>query len=398
MPGREVFIISYSRTPIGKFQRSLAEVEVAKLGGIVIKSAIERAGISPELVDEVIMGNVLQAGLGQNPARQAAYHAGIPAYINGYTVNKVCASGMKAVANAVSTIKAGDAEIVVAGGMENMSRAPFIVPYSVRAGVRLAYKGGPTLIDCLTHDGLISFVDGRSMAEIAEAIAKARGVTRRHADEFAYLSHMKAHEATVKGYFKDEITPVNIKMNGKQVALEHDEGIRSDTTVEKLSKLPPAFEGFDIVTAGNAPPLSDGAAALLLASKEAVKQHKLEPAARILGYTWAALDYENFVEAPIPAVKKLLEKLNMRINDFDLFEHNEAFAVSSILVARGLEIPFEKLNVFGGALALGHPLGASGARIIITLINALKRNGLSRGLATICHGGGGAMAIALELT
>lgn len=397
MPGREVFIISYSRTPIGKFQRSLAEVEATKLGGIAVKSTIEKASIPTGLIDEVIMGNVLQAGLGQNPARQAAYHAGIPAHVNGYTVNKVCASGMKAVANAVSAIKAGDAEVIVAGGMESMSRSPFILPASVRTGVRLAYRGGPTLIDCLTHDGLTSFIDGKSMAEIAEAIARARGVTRRQADEFAYLSHVKAHEATVKGYFKDEITPVNIKMNGKQITLEHDEGIRSDTTLEKLSKLPPAFEGFEIVTAGNAPPLSDGAAALVLASGEAVKRHKLEPVAKILGYAWAALDYENFVEAPIPATKKLLEKLGMNITDFDLFEHNEAFAVSSILVARGLEIPLERLNVFGGALALGHPLGASGARIIITLINALKKYNMRRGLATICHGGGGAVSIAVEL-
>ncbi|MDJ0270691.1 MAG: thiolase family protein [Aigarchaeota archaeon] len=393
---REVWIVGYARTPIGKFLKSLADVEAPKLGAIAIKAALERSGVEPGQVDEVIMGNVIQAGIGQNPARQAAYYAGIPPQVDGYTVNKVCASGMKAISNAASAIISGDAEIVVAGGMESMSRAPFLLTPDIRSGVKLLYEAGPPLIDSMTRDGLVNFHDGKSMIEIAERIARAKGVTRREADEFSLNSHLKAYRATTSGYFNEEITPVDILVGSRRVRLEHDEGIRPDTTLEKLSQLPPAIRGGEIITAGNSPQLSDGAAALVLASDKAVSEYGLKPLARILGYTWAGLDIENFPEAPIPATRKLLRKLDMRIGDFDLFEHNEAFAVSSIIVARTLGIPFEKLNIYGGAIALGHPLGASGARIVMTLVNALRRNKLSRGLATICHGGGGAMSLALE--
>lgn len=394
----EPVIVSYVRTPTGRFGKTLSKLKAPELGAIAIKEAIARAGIEPSEVDLVVMGNVIQAGIGQNPARQAAIEAGVPENVDSYTVNMVCSSGMQAIINACQAIAAGDANVVVAGGMESMSNSPLLIPSKVRWGFKFSYNiPALPIIDSVTHDGLMDFKDSLSMGEIAERIAKAKGVTRREADEFAYNSHMKASDATRKGYFERELAHVDLVKDGYRIALSEDETVRPDTDVEKLSKLPPAFDGCDIMTAGNSPPMSDGASALVITSRRKCTSLKIEPVAKVLGYSWGAYDRLNFVEAPVPVTKKLLERLDLRISDFDLIEHNEAFAVASIIVARELGIDYDRLNIFGGAVALGHPIGSSGARIVVTLLNALNVKGMKRGLATICHGGGGATSIAVEL-
>ncbi|MER3601729.1 MAG: acetyl-CoA C-acyltransferase [Nitrososphaerota archaeon] len=394
---REAYIVSAARTPIGVLLGSLRGLSAAKLGGIAIQAALKRAGLEGKEVQGVVMGNVLQAGLGQNPARQAAYYAGLPESVNAYTVNLVCASGMMAIANAHNEIRLGYRDVMVAGGMESMSNAPFLLSAELRSGLRFLYQLRVPLVDAMTWDGLIDFRSGRSMGEIAERLARERGLSRRELDEFAYLSNLRAAEAWDEGLFAEEVVPVELEAQGQRKQVTQDEGIRRDTSLEKLLQLRPAFPGGDLVTAGNSPKLSDGACALVLASGRAVKERGLKPLARILGYSWGALDLENFPEAPIPVTRSLLERLRLRIEDFDLIEHNEAFAVSSLLVLKGLGISIDRYNVNGGAIALGHPLGCSGARIVATLLYALKARGLRRGLATICHGGGGAMSLALEL-
>ena len=392
----DVVIVSAVRTPIGKFGQSLAKLSAIELGVIEIKEAINRAGIDQKIVDEIIMGNVVRAGLGQNPARVAGVLAGLPENTEGYTVDKVCASSLKAVALAAQAIKAGDAEVVVAGGMESMSNAPFLIPANARWGWKVMYKSGPALIDTLTHDGLEDYY-GNPMGLVADQIAKKRGITREEADAFAYESHKKAGEATLKGYFKEEIVPIDIIKDGEKIMLDRDEGIRYDTSVEKLSKLKPFFSSDGITTAGNASQISDGASAVIVTSMEKAKSMGLKPLARILGYASAAIDLVNFIEAPVPAIRKLLKKLNMTVNDIDLVEINEAFAIVPLIVSKDLNIPLEKINIHGGAIALGHPIGASGARILTTLIYALKQKGLKRGLAGICHGGGGAFSMMIEV-
>ncbi|MGB9730111.1 MAG: thiolase family protein [Thermoprotei archaeon] len=392
----DVVIVSAVRTPIGKFGQSLAKLSAIELGAIAIKEAINRAGIDPKIVDEIIMGNVVGAGLGQNPARVTGVLAGLPENTEGYTVNKVCASSLKAVALAAQAIKAGDAEVVVAGGMESMSNAPFLIPANVRWGWKVMYKSGPALIDTLTHDGLEDYY-GNPMGLVADQIAKKRGITREEADTFAYESHKKAGDATLKGYFKEEIIPIDITKDGEKIMLDRDEGIRYDTSVEKLLKLKPFFSSDGITTAGNASQISDGASAVIVTSMEKAKSMGLKPLARILGYASAAIDLVNFIEAPVPAIQKLLKKLNMTVNDIDLIEINEAFAIVPLIVSKDLNISLEKINVHGGAIALGHPIGASGARILTTLIYALKQKGLKRGLAGICHGGGGAFSMMIEV-
>jgi acetyl-CoA C-acetyltransferase len=392
----DVVIVSAVRTPIGKFGQSLAKLSAIELGAIAIKEAINRAGIDPKDVDEVIMGNVVGAGLGQNPARVAGVLGGLPEYTEGYTVNKVCASSLKAVALAAQAIKAGDAEIIVAGGMESMSNAPFLIPSQVRWGWKVMYKNGPTLIDALTHDGLEDYY-GNPMGLVADQIAKKRGITREEADTFAYESHKKAGDATLKGYFKEEMIPIDVIKDGEHIMLDRDEGIRYDTSIEKLSKLKPFFSKDGITTAGNASQISDGASAVIVTSMEKAKSMGLKPLARILGYASAAIDLVNFIEAPVPAIQKLLKKLNMTVNDVDLVEINEAFAIVPLIASKDLGIPLEKINIHGGAIALGHPIGDSGARILTTLIYALKRKSLKRGLAGICHGGGGAVSMMIEV-
>ncbi len=389
----DVFIVSIARTPIGKFGGSLKTWPAPKLGAIAIEAAVRRSGLDPSDVDEVIMGNVLQAMVGQNPARQAAILAGIPSTVPGFTVNKVCASGMKAISLAAQSIVFGENKVVVAGGMESMSMAPYTLPSKWRWGVKFAFAG-EKLVDIMVHDGLTDPHTGLLMGEEAEDTGKKWGITREEADEFAVSSHMKAAEATEKGYFAREIEPVR---KGDEVILDRDEGIRPDTSLEKVARLKPVFRPDGTITAANASQLSDGAAALVLAHRDVVEERGLKPIARILGFASAGVEPKDFVEAPIPATQKLLKNLNMRIEDFDLYEHNEAFALASLVVARGLNIPLDKLNVFGGAVALGHPLGDSGARIVVTLINALQIKGGRKGLATICHGGGGGQSIAIEL-
>lgn len=389
----DVFIVSIARTPIGKFGGSLKDWPAPKLGAIAIEAAIRRSGLDPHDVDEVIMGNVIQAMVGQNPARQAGILAGIPSNVPGFTVNKVCASGMKAISLAAQSIALGENRVVVAGGMESMSMAPYALPPKWRWGVRFAFAG-EEIVDIMVHDGLTDPHTGLLMGEEAEETGRKWGIAREEADEFAVSSHIKAADATEKGYFSREIEPVR---KGEEVILDRDEGIRYDTSIEKVAKLRPVFMPNGTITAANASQLSDGASALVLAHRELVEEKGLKPIAKILGFASASVEPKDFVEAPIPATRKLLSRLNMKVEDFDLYEHNEAFALASLVVAKGLGIPMERLNVFGGAVAIGHPLGNSGARIVVTLINALKIRGGKKGLATICHGGGGAQSIAVEL-
>jgi len=385
-------ILGFARTPIGKFGGIFKDIPAPDLASIAIKAALERSGVSPEEVDEVIMGNAISAGVGMNPARQAAVKAGIPWRVPGFTISKVCASGLRAVSLAASVIKLGEAKVVVAGGMESMSNAPWMLGSKWRWGAKFSYPG-EKIVDLMVYDGLTDPHTGMFMGEEADLTAKKFGITREEADKFAVRSHKLASEATEKGYFRDEI--VEVEANG--VKHYRDEGIRPDTSLEKISKLKPVFRPDGIVTAANASQLSDGAAALVIADEEFAERRGLRPVARIIGWNSAAVESKDFIEAPIPSVRSLLEKLKMKISDFDLVEHNEAFAVATLVVMKGLGIPEEKVNVFGGAVALGHPLGASGARILVTLLNALRKKGGTRGLATICHGGGGAHSLAVEL-
>ncbi|MET1102261.1 MAG: thiolase family protein [Pyrodictiaceae archaeon] len=395
---REVYIVSAVRTPIGRFGRSLAALDAVDLGAIVIREAVERAGLTPKDIDFVFMGHVIRAGTGQDTARQAAVKAGIPIDRDAITVDMVCSSGMAAVMMASMMIKSGEADIVVAGGMESMSRAPFVIPADARWGIRHLITRRMELIDAMYHDGLFDSIAGLGMGPEADKVAKEHGYTREELDRIAYESHMRAAKAQEQGLVKDELVVVDTVKNGVRVYLDHDEGVRPDTSLEKLARLPPAFSSDGLHTAGSSSQISDGAAALVVASREKVEELGLKPVARILGYAWAALDTWRFVEAPVYAVKKLLGKLGMRLEDFDYFENNEAFAVSSLVYRDMLGVSLDKVNVFGGAIALGHPIGCTGARIIVTLINVLRKKGGKRGIASLCHGLGGGTAIAIELT
>lgn len=389
----DVYIVSAVRTPIGKFGGVFKDLSPVDLGAIAIKEALKRAKADPSKVDISIMGNILRAGHGQDLARQAAIKAGIPMEIDGYCVDMVCSSGMVSVINAAQMIKSGDADIVVAGGMESMSQAMLAIKSEARWGVKMLLGKRLEFIDTMLMDGLTDPFNMKLMGQEADMVAKAHNISRRELDEVAYESHKRAAEATDKDYFKDEI--VEVQVNGKVVT--QDEGIRRDTSVEKLAQLKPAFNPDGLHTAGNSSQISDGAAALVLMSEKAVKEYKVEPIAKILGYSWVGIESWRFTEAPIFAVKKLLQKLNMEISQFDYFENNEAFAVNNVLYNRYLGVPYDRLNVFGGAIALGHPIGASGARIITTLLNVLSKMGGKRGIASICHGTGGSTAIAVEL-
>ena len=385
---KEVLIVSAARTPIGKFGMSLKDVEPQELGRIVVEEVIKRAGVNKDEIEEVIFGNVLQAGLGQNPARQVSIRAGLPYEVNAFTVNKVCGSGLKAVALGAQAIMLGEYDMVIAGGMESMSQAPYLI-----RNARWGYKfGDQKMVDSMIYDGIWDVYYDFHMGMTGEIIAEKYGVSREEADEFSYWSHMKAVKAWKKGLFKKEVVPVRTEKG----ELEKDEGPRPDTSIEKLSKLKPVFKKDGILTAGNSSQLSDGAAALILSSREKAKELGLEPMAKIIGFSSASVDPKYVMEAPIPATKKLLNKLGMKISDMDLVEHNEAFSTASIVVSRELEIPKEKFNVHGGAVALGHPIGCSGARILVTLLYALEQMDLRRGLATLCLGGGGAVAMVIE--
>lgn len=392
----EVYIVSAVRTPLGKFGGILAQFSPVDLGAIAMSAALERAGISGEALDLYIFGNVLNAGHGQLLPRQAAFKGGIPQRVSGYAVDMVCSSGMISVINGMAAIRAGEAELVLTGGMESMSQTGFLLSHRSRWGYGSLLGSPEQLTDVLLQDGLTDPISRETMGEQAEQLATAYQITRAELDEVALLSQSRATEATEQGRFRQEIVP--IEMTGKKnlQLVDKDEGVRPETTLETLARLKPTFKPDGVFTAGNSSQISDGAAALVLASQTAVGRYNLKPIARILGGTWVGGEAWRFPEVPVQAVNKLLDKLNMRIHDFDLFENNEAFALSNVLFSRELSIPYEKLNVYGGAIALGHPIGASGARILVTLLNALLAQDGQFGLAAICHGMGGSTAIALE--
>jgi acetyl-CoA C-acetyltransferase len=392
---REVVITSAVRTPIGKFQGSLASLPASKLGAACVREAIRRSKLDPALVDEVIMGNVLQAGNGQNPARQAALWGGLPDSINAFTVNKVCGSGMKSVMCAAQAIRAGDIEIAVAGGMENMSRAPYLLDQA-RTGYRL---GHGKLIDSMVHDGLWDVYNDFHMGVAAELIAEKFQVTREEQDRYAVESHKKAVAAIATGKFKDEILPMDVPgaKKGETVSFAVDESPRKETSIEALSSLKPAFKQGGTVTAGNAPSVNDGAAALVVMSAEKAKELGIQPMARILGYAAAGTKPEMVFYAPVLAVRRLLEKLDRKIDAFDLIEANEAFSAQALADGKELGWDWSRVNVHGGAVALGHPIGASGARILATLLYAMRDRGKRLGMGTLCLGGGNAVAMAVEV-
>jgi len=377
------------RTPIGKYGRAFRNVEAIRLGSTVVAEAVNRAGLVPADIEEVILGNVIQAGLGQNPARQAALLGGLPDRVGAVTVNKVCASGMKSVAIAADAVRAGSADVVVAGGMESMSRAPFLVK-EARWGIGYNHV---QFVDAMVQDGLTDAYNRFHMGVTGEIVSERFTVSRADQDAFALESHRRAARASSEGKFKAELVPV--ESPGAE-RVEADEGIRLDTSMEKLANLPPVFREGGLVTAGNASQLSDGASAMVVLSEAAADRHGVTPLARIIDAVTAGTKPEWVMEAPIPAVRKLLKRTGLSIDDFDLVEHNEAYAAASVAVMRELGIPHEKLNVHGGAVALGHPLGCSGARILTTLLFAMRDRGARRGLATLCLGGGNAMAMAVE--
>jgi acetyl-CoA C-acetyltransferase len=386
-------ILSACRTPVGKFGKSLVGVSATQLGALVIEEALKRAKVPPAKVDEVIMGNVIAAGLGQNPARQSAIKGGVPFGAGSITVNKVCGSGLKAVMLAAQSIKAGDNEIVVAGGMESMSNSPYLA-----RGLRWGTKyGDARLLDAMIADGLWDAYHDYHMGLTGEHIAKRFKIGRKEADEFACQSHMKAAKASAEGLFEAEKVKVKIKHEGGEVVeFNSDECIREDTTVERLSKLKPVFKRGGVLTAGNSSQLSDGASALVVTSEEVADKLGLKPLAKIRGYATGGLEPARVMEAPIPTVKALLKRMKMDVVDIDLFEHNEAYSTASIAVRRELGVDEGRFNVWGGAVAIGHPLGASGARVLTTLLYGLKRTGKKTGLATLCLGGGNAVAMVVE--
>jgi len=391
---RDAVIVSAVRTPIGRFMGSLAAIPAPKLGAIVIKEAIARAGVDPATVDETIMGCVVPAGQGQAPARQASIGAGLPPTVGALTINKVCGSGLKAVMLAAAMIRAGDGEVFVAGGMENMSLAPYLLPQA-RAGYRL---GNGTLVDAVVHDGLwCAFMD-HHMGNSAEFIAQQYGITRQEMDEFAFQSHQKALAAIAAGRFKAEIVPVEIpQRKGPPVVFDTDECPRADTTLEALAKLKPAFKPDGQVTAGNSPGITDGAAATVVLSQARADALGLKPLARITGYAQAAVDPQWLFIAPVHAVRNLLTRTGTKLEDYDLIEANEAFAAQCLADGKELGWDWDRVNVNGGAIALGHPIGCSGARVLVTLIHALRDRGLRTGIATLCLGGGEAVALSVEL-
>ncbi|MGH9461863.1 MAG: thiolase family protein [Vicinamibacteria bacterium] len=387
------FVVSAVRTPIGKFLGALKDFKATELGAIVVKEAIARASVESKAVEEVILGNVISAGLGQNPARQAALGAGLPPAVGALTINKVCGSGLKAVMLARQAIAAGDAHLIVAGGMESMSNGPYLAP-RVREGLRL---GPGELIDATVHDGLWDVYNDFHMGMTGERVAQKYDVSRRQMDEYAFGSHQKAMRAIREGKFKDEIVPVSVpQRKGDPRRIDTDESVREDTSLEALSKLKPVFKPDGTVTAGNAPGMNDGAAALLIVSERELRRLRLDPMARIVGQAISGLEPEWVMMTPVPAVQKLLEKTGWKTDDVDLFEINEAFAVQACAVSRELKLDPEKLNVNGGAVALGHPIGASGARVLTTLIHALRDRKARRGVAALCLGGGNGVAMAVE--
>ena len=385
-------ILSACRTPIGRFLGGISSLPAPKLGALVVREAVRRGGVPESAVDEVIMGNVLQGGVGQSPARQAAIHAGLPGTIPSFTVNKVCGSGLKAVMLAAQAVKAGDAQCVVAGGMESMSNAPFYV-YGMRGGIK---AGNQSLVDGMIHDGLWDSFSNQHMGNLAEYTARKAGVSRADQDALALASHQKAVAAMQACRFKAETVAVEIPGKKGATVVDKDEGPRADTSLEALAALKPSFEKDGSVTAGNAPGLNDGASALVVTSLAFARTHGLAPLARITAYATGGGEPKDLFFAPIVAVQNLMQKAGTKIGDYDLIEANEAFAVQALADGRALGWDWDRVNVNGGAIALGHPIGASGARVLTTLLYAMRDRKVRTGLATLCLGGGNAVALSVE--
>ena len=393
---REVFIVDTVRTPIGRFGGALKDHSAVDLAAHVMKASLGRSGVSGEQLDLYIFGNILRAGQGQLIPRQAALKAGIPEQIDGFTIDMVCSSGMMSVMQATTMIRAGEANLILAGGTESMSGTGFYLSHRARWGYKLLMGNPEGLTDLLLHDGLSDPMSGEAMGVQTERLAAEKGISREQLDEVAEASHRRTVAAWKSGAYQREVAPIEYRDRREVKTLENDEGVRAETTLESLGKLRPAFDKEGVLTAGNSSQISDGAAAIMVASGDMVDQLGLKPIARILASSWAAGAPWRFPEAPIPAVNKVLEKLSMKTDDFDLFENNEAFALNSILFRDLLGVSYDKLNVHGGAIAMGHPIGCSGARIIGTLAHALHTHDKNLGMASICHGTGGGTAIAIE--
>ena len=391
----DVVIISACRTPVGKFQGSLSDLSAPQLGAIVVREAVQRAKLDPKQVDECIMGNVVSAGLGQNPARQAAIFGGLPPEVGAMTVNKVCGSGLKAVGLAAQALKTGDSLIVVAGGMESMTNAPYLLPQA-RKGYRL---GNAQIIDSMVHDGLWDIYNNYHMGITGENVAEKYGITREEQDEFALNSHRKAVAATKECRLKAQIVPVELparKKGAAPIIFDKDESPREDTTIEILRSLKPAFKKDGTVTAGNAPGVNDGAAAVVVTSAHRAQELGVQPMVRIVAQATSGIDPKWVMMAPVSAVRKIWQKTGWKNEDVDLYELNEAFSVQALGVMRELGLDPNKVNVNGGAVAIGHPIGAGGARVLVTLIYEMIRRDVHRGIAALCLGGGNAVAMAVE--
>ena len=390
----EVLIAGAVRTALGKFLGGLSSFPAPRLGAMVVAEALRRAGVPADQVEEVIMGNVIQAGLGQNPARQASIYGGVTETAGALTVNKVCGSGLKAVSLATQAIKLGDADIVVAGGMENMSAAPYILRQA-RTGYRI---NDGAIVDTMVFDGLWDIYNNFHMGQTAELVSEKYKISRAEMDEYAYNSHRKAVEAHEKGRFREEMMTVEIpQKKGEPVRIDRDEGPRADTTLEGMAKLKPVFKADGTITAANASQISDGAAAMVLLSERKAKELNVKPIARVTGYATGGMKPEWVMMAPTVAIPKLLKKVGLTIDDFDAIELNEAFAVQPCAVMKELRMNPKKVNINGGAVALGHPIGCSGARVLVTLLHVLKQTGGKRGLASLCLGGGNAVALSVEM-
>jgi len=388
---RQPVIVSATRTPVGKFGGAMKDLSATKIGAMAVREAVRRSGMEPKEIEECIMGNVLPAGLGQNPARQAALWGGLPDEVSALTINKVCGSGMKAVMLASDAILAGKERAIVAGGMECMSNAPYLLE-KARFGYKLFDS---QLVDSMVRDGLWDVFNNFHMGNTGEIVAQRNSVTRADADKFSLWSHQKAVQAIKSGAFKAEIMDVELPGKAKTI-FSQDEGPREDTTLEALSKLKPVFRPDGVLTAGNSSSINDGAAALVVVDSDYANEKGLKPLAKIVDYVTTGTKPELLMEAPISATKKLLERNNLKITDIDLFEHNEAFSTASVAVMKVLGVPEDRFNVNGGAISLGHPIGCSGARVLTTMLYAMQSRGSKRGLATLCLGGGNAVAMLVE--
>ncbi len=394
---KDVYIVAAVRSAIGKYNGTLTNMSPVDLAAHVMKSVVQQAGIQPGDLDFYVFGNILKHGHGQLLPRHAAIKAGIPDTVDGYALDMLCSSGMMSTMNGAAMIKTEEANLVMVGGVESMSQSGFHISHAARYGLGLSAFGGPIVMkDVLLEEGLTDPMSGELMGKQTDRLVEDYGITREELDEVAFLSNTRAAAATESGALVKEIAPIEIKMRKDTVVFDKDEGVRPETTMESLGKLRPAFNKEGKLTAGNSSQISDGAAALILASEEAVQKYNLKPIGKLLGSAWAAGEPWRFVEAPVPAIQNLVGKLGMNLDDIDLFENNEAFALNNVLLRKVLEIPYEKINVYGGAIAMGHPIGCSGARIIVTLLNALGNTGGKYGVASLCHGTGGGTAVAVE--